>query len=369
MPHSGTSAESPGGSLAPGGPISWREWSRAAAAEAKEKAERAAAAASKRADAWFAADERRQRAKAQNDRLLGKAQAAGADVRDRAEHELGRLGATAGGKRVGAVVRRVGAEAGRLPGITILGDTFTHRHGVDVLLTRFREDPTDPERAVWLAEALRRSERDRWVWRAARTVVDPSTLVVRSAMGAAATLGADADRRRPSERVLRHGFHHAVRRVRSDARDAGALHTLARIYLSRGHPAVARELAGLAAMAAPDDAGLALVTAAHAAAASGAAEDARSLATAAVDHGCSLGWAVLSRLVDEESDTAARVAERARLLALVTDEDRVRYHGVVRSAGSTVAAVASTQKNRAVDTGERLRAAAPIPRPGPGAAT
>lgn len=290
-------------------------------------------------------------ARGQLDRLRG--------ARDRAVVTSGDTGA---GRTVGEAVRRVAGLAGRLPLLSVTTDAITNRHGIPVLAERLRADPSDPMAGVHLLEALTRAERDRRRYRAVRTVVDPTSWIVRTATTTAGAVGREST---PfADRLGRSVYGLAAARIREDLTDAAAWHALARVHLVRGDADGARDLATLAALAAPDHTPAALVTVARAELARRRLTAADRAAQAAAERGHTVGFEVLVAVHEEvavlDPDPATRALRLERLpglLGLVVPADREHYHGVHVDAGAAVRSTAASQKRKADDLTDRLRAA------------
>jgi tetratricopeptide (TPR) repeat protein len=270
---------------------------------------------------------------------------------------------------VGDLTRRGRGWAVRMPGVTAVPDLIAARHCVDLLSAGVKETPADARRYVWLAEALLRVRRDMQRVAAVRAFADPSSILVRAAIGRAAALGEGADTEDPAVRLLRRAFHLAGNRLHRSGADVTTLHVLARVYLNQGRPADALRLARLAAATGGDERADALLTAARAFANLGRREDARLMAERAVEHGQSLGYEVVALLVlsdptDLTREAAARAKTWHRLRRQVRAEDRARYCGAVRMPAEVASAVTAAQvaklgsvREAAEDLADRARAA------------
>jgi len=244
---------------------------------------------------------------------------------------------------VGDLTRRGRRRVGGLPGITAAADAIAARHCVDLLAKGLEQDPHDPQRLLWLAEALLRTRRDMRRWTRLRTVVDPSSLLVRTALTQASRLG-DETGDDPAVRLLKN----AVSRARPALPEPTAAHVLARVYLQRGRPQDALRLARFAGSKAPAQRPDALITAALAFVALKQRDDAVRLAERAVEQGNSLGYAVLAPLHATNRsrlsrDPAQHAKQWKQLLGQVGIEDRVRYHGAARTRAEVALAVRSAQ--------------------------
>jgi tetratricopeptide (TPR) repeat protein len=233
------------------------------------------------------------------------------------------------------------------------------RHCVDLLAEGLEQDPDDPRRSLWLAEALLRMQRDMRTWAWLRTVTDPSSNVFRTAREEMSHPGGDD----AAIRLLKTAFY----RARSAAAEPVAAHVLARVYLQRGRPQDALRLARLAGSKAPGERRDLLITAALAFVALEQRDDAVRLAERAIEQGSSLGYAVLAPLhaTNRSSlsrDPARHAQEWRRLREQVRIEDRVRYHGAARTPAEVALAVRSDgvaeAEHDAVRCSRRLRPSA-----------
>jgi hypothetical protein len=252
---------------------------------------------------------------------------------------------------VGNVTRGGRKHFGRLPGVTATADLIAARHCVDLLSEGLNEDPADPRRHLWLAEALIRVRRDMRRVRRLWAVGDPSSIIVRTAVSRAAALGEGADAEEPAVRLLRRAFHLARARVQRREADATTLHVLARVYLAQGMPADALRLARLAAAAESGERADVFVTAARAFAKLGRRADAARMAERAIEHGSSLGYELLAyqHVTDRTRlarEPGARVAGWRDLRRQVRLEDRERHFGAARTPAQVAKAVKSAQMEK-----------------------
>jgi hypothetical protein len=324
--------------------MGWKDKLRAAADEARDRAAEAAGKAKGAVEERHGDDPRYQRLKGSAGRGVSRSK----ELKDRG---VERFGASAAGQYVGSSMRAVGREARKLPLLGVASDAIAHRHGVADLVELRRQDPTDPERTLWLAEALLRAEKTTKTYRRMRAVTDPTSIVTRAAMSTAAELG--AEKKAPvTERLLRHAYGLALVRLREDPRDGRAWHVCARVHLARGDAEGARVLAQLAVLAAPEDVGgIALVTVARAQHALGRRVDAADSARRAIERGCSLGNEVFAALVRGNTALSAseRIDKAAALRSRIRAEDRAAYQGVAPTVASTATGVATAQARKTRD--------------------
>lgn len=284
-------------------------------------------------------------------------------VAERTRAGLERANDTAAARKVGDASRRVGREVRNLPVLSLANDAIAKRHGVHLLARSFTHDPTDPERNLWLAEALDRAARDRRLYANAKALVDPSSIVTRAGFQVTAGLGTERQLS-TEEQLLTRANALAAARVQADPRDADALHVLARVQLARGDAEKCVRFAKLAAQADPSRSGRALVTLARGYEAQGRYAVASHAAGLALQQGCTLAYEVLADLEPRREDedgsgrlksSRDRIARAVRLRDRVEDEDRRSYWGVSVSGGTLARDVASAQWDKTKSTTQRLR--------------
>jgi hypothetical protein len=285
----------------------------------------------------------------------------------RARRGIGRAADSSVAASVGSASRSGRKLVGGLPGISAPAELMAARHCVDILAEKLREDPGDPRRHVWLAEALLRMQRDTKAWVRVRGVIEPSSILFRTAVRGVTRLGAEHGADEPAMRLLRRAFTLAKTRVRRDDTDHLALHVLARVYLARGSPADALRVARLAGVVPSEERADVLVTAARGFRTLGRREDAAQVAERAVHHGSTLGYEVLAQLLVTDGSRFGRnpTGHATRWMELrrkVRPEDRARYFGATRTAAEVARAVKSAQRHKvgatfsdAVDLAGRTR--------------
>jgi hypothetical protein len=282
----------------------------------------------------------------------------------RKDEALSQLGAKSLPRSLGAAVRGTGEHAGRLPMLSVPMDVIVARNGVDLLIEQLRERPGDPQRNLWLAEALLRVERDVRAYALVRGVLRPRSLVLRAGLRAVARFGQEQDQPPPATRLLGRAFEFAAARLRARGSDPVALQVMARVYLIRDMPEQAIRLAKLAVLSDLARAGEPLVTLARAYAQAGLPRNARRAADLAVDHGQSLGYETLALITRVEHSsrgrrgTQARMDAYAALMQLVRPADRARYEGVAPDRIGTTRSVLAAQWDKTKTTAAQLSALA-----------
>jgi tetratricopeptide (TPR) repeat protein len=251
---------------------------------------------------------------------------------------------TDAGRTVGAFTRDGLGFLSKLPVLSAVGDAFRAANGIDALTNHLRENPQDAERHLLLAEALKRLETDQRRYRAIRTAVDPSYLIVDGALRSTASLGTDLESDDVPTRLLKNAFALSLQTLKKTPRDARALHVLARVYLVTGHSGEAVRFAKLAILAAPHE-GMPMYTLGRAYLALNQRENAERAAYLAVERGASCAYDLLGELaITSESGTSAtRVDAYVHHRSLSTPECRAQYWGPAATGVDLVSAVGAAQ--------------------------
>ena len=168
-------------------------------------------------------------------RRLQSALATAADLKDQAlaktDEGLAAFADTSAGQKTVRFVERAQQEIAQLPGVTAIADTSRSMHGVAALSQRVVDQPNDPWSHLWLAEALGKMKRTQRVTSGVRAVVEPSSLLTKTAVGGLNKLasgGASLE-----ERLLRRSYVLACQALGSDV-SGDTLHVLARVYRAVG---------------------------------------------------------------------------------------------------------------------------------------
>lgn len=234
------------------------------------------------------------------------------------------------GTAVGAYTRRVARHATDLPLLSLPQAVLDERRGVAHLRHLAAAAPHDPVPAIRLAEALRLLERDTRYFLVFRTLWNPAAPLVAQTTKVALALD-DGKLVRPAEAMLRRAYALAVLRLRVDDNDGEALHVVARVFLATGQPEHGVKPCRLAVARSRSETtkAQALYTLSLLQHGAGDREAARSSATWAVAHGCSLGWRVLAELLEREdaTSTARRLATYQQILDRIESDHELAYRG------------------------------------------
>jgi hypothetical protein len=334
----------------------------AVAREAKERSRRMGRAVTTSVTERYGDDARVQKVAERYDELRSTVADRSRGVTESTRAGLAKASDTAAARKVGDATRWVSREVQKLPLLSLANDAIARRHGVHLLAASFKEDPTDPERALWLAEALQRAARDRRLYVGAKTLVDPTSLLTRTGVELGARLGADQPTVSIEQRLLAIATARAAARARADRHDTRALHVLARVHLAHERPDDGIRLCKLA-LAADPSSGEVLYTLARCYEAQGRLAASSQAAGLALRHGCSLAYELLAELEHRRDDekgggglngSKERIARALRLRERVEEADRQSYWGVSVSAADVAGDVASAQWKKAKSTTERV---------------
>ena len=318
--------------------MGWLDRASAAARIAADKAEKLAREVADELEAEYGDDERYQDTKSALRTFKDKAVAAGQEARIVGRETVDEFSRTETGQAIGVHTRKLGSVVAELPALSAVADLAQHRHGVPALAEMYKQSPKDPERAIWLAEALLSVQRDMRLYGRVRSLTSPTYAVMSQSVKAAGKLGMDgADP--TAVRVLKVAFVEARKRARANPQDARSLHILARVYLAQAQPSLAGRFAKLAILADPAD-GLPWITLSRAYLDLNQTENAKRAAQRAVDAGAGFGNEWLARAtIKSKQRTEADVDRYERLRANYTPQQEAAYKGVaIRSSEAVTGA-------------------------------
>jgi len=251
-------------------------------------------------------------------------------------------GRTELGRGIGASTREVTSTIGTLPIVSAVSDARRALHGVDALGDHLREDPSDPERFLWLAEALEALSQDRDRAVLMRALLNPTALLKIAALRTTRSLGREGEDAR--RRLLKSAFVLTVRGLQACPTDARLLHVMARVYLAVDDPREAMRFAKLAVLAAPED-GAPLVTLARIYLSMGQRHNGRQAARLAAERGCTVGFALLADVVLEDAgvEPLERLKLHGVLIERIEEHDMLAYYGPRSQGFALVGAVGRAQ--------------------------
>jgi hypothetical protein len=263
---------------------------------------------------------------------------AAAWVRNTSADTVGKFEKTEAGKKAGEITRRVGGYVSTIPVVSAVGDATSEMAGVAGLVELRKQEPDNPWPLLWLSEALRRRQSMTRTSLLLRAPLQPISAIV----SVAARAAADLDDTDPIEACERAAWGMALRILSVSKDDFDSMHIASRIYLAKGYPSQALQLAAAAALS-PDSGDLALFTFAQAHYVLGNIDAAVRAANAAIDAGCSLGHALLSQVALDNKDYKEALA----LANMVMREDKARYFGIDPTLEAASRGTLRQQKDKA----------------------
>lgn len=323
--------------------MGWMDKAVAGAKVAKENAKKLSQEVLEDLDATYGDDERFVAARQAARDLRTKAGAAVADARELKNEALDEFAQTQKGKAFGEGARKGVAALAGLPILSALADGLQARHGVPQLYQEFLADPQHPMRAVHLAEAMGRAQRDMRTYRTVRSLTSISYLAV--SQGVRASTSISDEPLDPTEvRILKIAFAQSVRRLRADRKDVEANHALARVYLAQGMHDQCLRFSQTAILLNPND-GLPWVTLARAHIEMGDLATAIRASEMAVARGATYGHETLAvarlRMADPGTMDDVRAYERTK--GLVKPADREAYLGFAAELSAVMELVKAEQ--------------------------
>jgi hypothetical protein len=235
-------------------------------------------------------------------------------------------------------------------------DVVNEKNSIVELREMRAQDPTNPLLNLWLAEAIRSSERDMRRYVAARTAIDPSFVLVKEGLRTVGTLGVDSRATVNSQAMLTLAYRWAMDRLARDPHDVVSLDVVARVYLTMGKAPSALKPAKMAALesGSAEANAHAMFTLARIYVALAYPEAASVAARATVTRKCTLGHEIQADLLYLKSiEQRGRMNEYADLRGCVTVEDRLAYYGSYRTLSATAHAIAATQRAKSTQAWDK----------------
>lgn len=137
------------------------------------------------------------------------------------------------GKSIGEISRSISSRLSQLPVFSLTADTVKGKNGVDKLYKHLAKDPNDPERYIWLAEAIMRTRLDMKHYSRIRSTVDPSYYMVKTSVKSLNSLG-ELEKDPTTIKLLKKAFMLSLEAIEENTRDHKALYCLGRIYFCQG---------------------------------------------------------------------------------------------------------------------------------------
>lgn len=258
---------------------------------------------------------------------------------------LGDFEKTKAAEGIGKASRKITGLLGKAPLLSVVTDVFRSVHGIDALYEHLLNDPEDPERHLWLSEAMVRMARDRQRYVAVRSTVDPAYIAMQKSVQLATSLNQrNLD---PTQvRLLKNAFALSLQMLKKNPRDQRALHVISRVYLIRRIQGEATRFSKLAILADPSN-GYPYVTLARTYLQLGQVVNARKTAKFAVDKKASIGNEIVAETwLAENGNDESRLHAYTRLLDQVDQDSREAYWGPSVQGLNIVEAVGAAQMKK-----------------------
>ncbi|KPV43985.1 tetratricopeptide repeat protein [Alicyclobacillus ferrooxydans] len=258
------------------------------------------------------------------------------------------------GKQLGQTARTITGGLAKLPVFSLTTDVIKARNGVDMLYKHLLESPEDPIRHIWLAEAMRRVQRDRKLYTRMRTVMDPSYVVVRKGVQTLVSLGQEPID--PAElKLLKNSYLLCLRGLKRNPENALLYDALCRLYISMSNPAKAVECAKIALLIDPSYA-QAAISLARAYLALPQTEYAEKAAWLAIQKGHSYGYEILAEITESLDDIGwtKKLQDTEQFRKKVSQQDREAYLGPAVNSFNALEMVGREQWEKAINIKNKL---------------
>lgn len=249
------------------------------------------------------------------------------------------------GKQVGNTTRDFASIVSQLPVLSITSDFIKSKNGVGELYQLIKYDAYDAERYIWLAESMKRVERDRKIYSGFRTIIHPSSIIFRETIKTAVSLGVDKNDKFES-RVLRNAYYLSINKYKT-TKEAKYLHILSRVYLLAGDNIESIKFSKMAIVADFKNK-LPYITLARAYLAIGEYQNSKKAAKIAIDNNYLYGYDILSQLVmlEESDDIPYKVEKYSSLRDKIQKKDRKAYLGCAIDEVSIIETIGKEQMGK-----------------------
>lgn len=240
------------------------------------------------------------------------------------------------GKYVGSNTRKLGSVISQIPVLSLASDIIKSKNGINELYQLIKDEPYNPEYYIWLAEAMRRVDVDRKIYTGFRTIINPSSIIVRNTLKSSMSMGLEKTDVFDI-RILKNTFCLSVAALRRNPKNSKNLHVLARVYLLTGHIKESIKFCKLAIIANPNDK-LPFITLSRAYLIKGEYINSKKAAEIAISNKLYYAYGILAELVlIEESDNSVNKIEIYSLLRdKVSSKDKKIYLGYAANEDSII---------------------------------
>jgi tetratricopeptide (TPR) repeat protein len=259
------------------------------------------------------------------------------------------LAETTSGQTAGRAIRKIGQVVNNLPVFSATADAIRSKNCVDLLLERYRTDPTNPYFNLWLAESLIKTSQDMNKYQYAKGAIDPSSFLIAGAMQHTAQFGKNS--LPTSEKLLRRAWSLSSSSLKSNLRSSCSFDVLARVYLAKGDIERAISTAKASVLADPKNPN-ARLTLGRALLVQGNFADAQRVGMAAVAVGSTLGYLLVAESTQLKSregnliSLSDRVQQYEETVAKISPRDRESYNGAFRDSKEVFQATKNSQSEK-----------------------
>lgn len=249
------------------------------------------------------------------------------------------------GKQVGKSTRNFASIVSQLPVLSLTSDVIKSKNGINELYQLIKNDTHNPEKYIWLAEAMKRVERDRKIYSDFRTVLHPTSIILRETIKTAAYMGMDKNDRFES-RILKNAFYLSINKFKT-TKEAKYLHILARVYLLMGDTPECIKFCKMAIMKDSRNK-LPFITLARAYLEIGQYQDSKKAAEIAISNNLLYGYDILSQLVmlEKSEDIANKVERYSSFRDKIQKKDRQIYLGCAIDEVSIIETIGKEQMSK-----------------------
>lgn len=231
------------------------------------------------------------------------------------------------GKHIGNGTRKLGAVVSQIPVVTLPSDIIKSKNGINELYALIKANPYKAEYYIWLAEAMKRVEVDRKVYTGFRTIIHPTSLLVRKTIRSSMSMGLEKTDVF-AVRILKNAYYLSVVDLRKNPKSDNNLHVLARVYLLTGHIKQCIKFCKLAIIANPNNK-LPFITLARAYLISGQYLNCKKAANIAISNKLNYAYEILAKLllVEETQNENNKIVLYSSLKDRVCLKDTKIYLG------------------------------------------
>ena len=247
-------------------------------------------------------------------------------VANKVEKRREEFGETEMGKSFGELSRSITSRLSELPLFSLTADTAKAKNGVAPLYKHLAKDTEDPERYIWLAEAIMRTRMDMLHYSRIRSTVDPSYYMVTKSIKTLNSLG-ELEKDPTTIKLLKKAFMLSLKRIEENPRNHKALYCLGRIYFCQGDISEAIKYSKLSFLARTNS--VALITLGKCYLNLDQVGNAKKAGNRAIAYNSTYGFKILGECVmlDKSTEPIERIEKYANFLNKIGTKHRADYLG------------------------------------------